>query len=60
MVTFSTPKAGDFIDYSSAGVTAETATAIRLIKEQNLVLNGRGANEVDRALSVYYDEMIAA
>ena len=60
VVTFSTPKAGDFIDYSAAGVTAETATAIRLMKEQNLVLNGRGHNEIDRALSVYYDEMIAS
>jgi hypothetical protein len=60
VLTFSTPKAGDFVDHSAAGVTAETATAIRLIKEQSLVLNGRGSNEVDRALSVYYDEMIAS
>ncbi len=58
VVSFSTPKAGDFIDQSAAGVTAETATAIRLIKEQNWVLNGRGSNEIDRALSVYYNEAI--
>jgi hypothetical protein len=60
VVNFSTAKAGDFIDRSTAGVTAETSTAIRLMKEQSLVLNGRGGNDIDRALSVYYDEVIDA
>jgi hypothetical protein len=60
VITFSTAKAGDFVDDSAAGVTAETPTTIRLIKEQSLVLNGRGSTEIDRALSVYYDEMIGS
>ena len=58
VLTFSTPKAGDFIDRSAAAVTGETPAAIRLVKEQSFCFNGGSSNNIEQALSVYYDDMI--
>lgn len=58
VITFSTSKAGDFIDRSAAGVTEETPTGIRLIKEKSFSLNGRGSTNIEQALTVYYEDMI--
>jgi hypothetical protein len=58
--SFSIPKAGDFIDSSSAAVTGDRATHIRLIKEESFHFNGHFAEKVHQALTVYYDDMIQA
>jgi hypothetical protein len=58
VMTFSVPKAGDFIDAQASAVTGELATRLRVEKEQNFRLNGMNGNRVHNALTVYYDQMI--
>ncbi len=58
VISFSVPKAGDFIDTSAASVTGESATRIRLAKEKDFHFNGAFPNQVHQALGVYYDDMI--
>lgn len=58
VVTFSIPKAGDFIDTHAASVTGERATRIRILKEQSFYLNGMGGDRVQNALTVYHDDVI--
>lgn len=58
VLSFSVPKAGDFIDASAASVTGERATRIRLTKEDSFHFNGFFAGKVHQVLSVYYDDMI--
>jgi hypothetical protein len=60
VISFSVPKAGDFIDYSAASVTGERANQIRMLKEQSFYLNGASSDKVQQVLGVYYDEMIRA
>ena len=40
ILSFSIPKAGDFIDASSASVTGERPNRIRILKEQSFYING--------------------
>lgn len=58
VLSFSLPKAGDFIDSSAAGVTGELATRIRIRKEDGFYLNGHFADKIQQVLAVYYDDMI--
>lgn len=58
VVSFSIPKAGDFIDANAASVTGECANSIRILKEQSFYLNGSFENKLYQALGVYYDDMI--
>ena len=58
VISFSVPKAGDFIDAQSAAVTGELATRMRVTKEQGFRLNGISGDRVQNALNVYYDEVI--
>jgi hypothetical protein len=58
IVSFSIPKAGDFIDASAASVTGQRANRIRIIKEQSFFMNGHFENKLQQVLSVYYDDMI--
>ncbi len=58
VVSFSIPKAGDFIDSSAASVTGERANRIRILKEQSFYINGNFENKVQQVLTVYYDDMI--
>ena len=58
-VTFSTTRAGDFIDYSAASVTGETPTTVRLHKESDqFTLGESSGSSMDQALSIYYREVI--
>ena len=59
VISFSLPKAGDFIDEQAAMVTGEMATRMRVQKEQSFHLNGMSGDRVRNALTVYYGEMIA-
>jgi nucleoid DNA-binding protein len=58
VLTFSTAKAGDYIDRSVASVTGEAATRIRAIKEEGLDLSRAPKNKYESALHVYYDDVV--
>jgi hypothetical protein len=60
VISYSLPKAGDFIDTQTAMATGELATRVRVQKEQSFQLNGFGGDRTQNILSVYYDEMIAS
>jgi hypothetical protein len=60
ILSFSIPKAGDFIDSSAASVTGERPNRIRILKEQSFYINGHFENKLQQVLSVYYDDMIQA
>jgi hypothetical protein len=58
VISFSIPKAGDFIDASAASVTGERANHIRMRKEESFNINGHFTDKLQQVLSVYYDDMI--
>jgi hypothetical protein len=58
VLSFSIPKAGDYIDSSAASVTGERANLIRITKEESFHLNGMHADKIHQVLGVYYDDMI--
>ena len=58
ILSFSVPKAGDFIDCSAAAVTGELPTRVRMTKEGAFQLNGHFPDKIHQALVVYYDDMI--
>jgi hypothetical protein len=58
VISFSVPKAGDFIDFSAASVTGERANRMRMLKEQSFHINGHFADKFQQILGVYYDDMI--
>jgi hypothetical protein len=58
VLSFSIPKAGDFIDAQSALVTGDMATRLRVQKELGFRLNGMNGSRVNNALTVYYDQVI--
>jgi hypothetical protein len=58
VVSFSIPKAGDFIDTSAASMTGERANRIRLTKEDSFHFNGFFADKIHQVIGVYYDDMI--
>jgi hypothetical protein len=58
VVSFSIPKAGDFIDSSAAGVTGERSHLVRLAKEDSFHFNGFFADKMHQVIGVYYDDMI--
>ena len=58
VISFSVPKAGDFIDLSAAQVTGERANRIRLAKEDGFHFNGYFADKMHQVISVYYEDVI--
>ena len=58
VLSFSIPKAGDFIDSNSATLTGERANRIRLAKEESFHFNGFFADKLHQVIGVYYDDMI--
>jgi hypothetical protein len=58
VISFSLPKAGDYIDAHAAAVTGETSTRMRVQKEQTFQLNGEESDRVQNALTVYHDDVI--
>jgi actin-like ATPase involved in cell morphogenesis len=57
-VTFSVPKGGDHIDSAVAAVTNENATRVKMIKEAGLDLTQTPKDKVEKALHIYYDDLI--
>ena len=60
VLSFSVPKAGDYIDSSAAAVTGERANRVRMAKEESFHFNGFHSDKIQQVLAVYYDEMIGA
>jgi hypothetical protein len=60
VLSFSIPKAGDFIDHSAASTMGELATRIRIAKETDFHFNGHYTDRVKQVLNVYYEDMISA
>lgn len=60
VLSFSVPKAGDYIDSSASTITGELSTRIRLEKEESFYINGHFSDKLHQVLNVYYDEMIRA
>jgi hypothetical protein len=58
ILSFSIPKAGDFIDASAASVLGERANRVRILKEQSFYLNGHFDDKFRQAVGVYYDDML--
>lgn len=58
VVTFSIPKAGDYIDWSAAQATGELATRVRITKESEFYFNGHKGDRVNQVLTIFYDDMI--
>jgi hypothetical protein len=58
VLSFSVPKAGDFIDMNAARISGERANRIRIAKEASFHFNGYFADKVHQVISVYYDDMI--
>ncbi len=60
VLSFSIPKAGDFIDSSAAAITGERANRIRLAKEDSFHLNGFFTDKTYQVINVYYEDMLQA
>lgn len=58
VLSFSIPKAGDYIDGSAATATGELATRVRIAKESSFHFNGHFTDKVQQVLNVYYEDMI--
>jgi hypothetical protein len=58
VLSFSIPRAGDYIDSNAAAMTGERANRVRIAKEDSFHFNGLFTDKLQQALSVYYDEMI--
>lgn len=58
VMSFSIPKAGDYIDTNAASVTGERANRVRIAKEASFHFNGFYADKLHQVLGIYYDEMI--
>jgi len=58
VMSFSIPKAGDYIDTNAASVTGELANRVRIATEDSFHFNGFHADKLLQVLGVYYDEMI--
>ncbi len=58
LVSFSIPKAGDYVDAQAALATGELAIRMRTQKEQGFELNGFSPDRMRNALTIYYDDMI--
>jgi hypothetical protein len=58
VVSFSISKAGDYIDKSVGSVTGESATRVKMIKEQSLDLTKAPKDKIEEALHIYYDDVI--
>jgi hypothetical protein len=58
VLSFSIPKAGDYIDANASSLTGERANRIRLTKEDSFHFNGFFADKAHQVIGVYYDDMI--
>lgn len=58
VLTFSVSKAGDYIDNSTAAAVGGQANRVRVIKEESLNLIDEPKNRTERALQIFYEDVI--
>jgi len=58
VLSFSIPKAGDYIDRSVASVMNMLPTEVKLVKENELDFSSGPRNRVQNALQIFYDDVI--
>jgi hypothetical protein len=58
VLSFSVPKAGDFIDLNASRLSGERANRIRLAKEDTFHFNGLFSDRVHQVIGAYYDDVI--
>jgi len=59
LISFSINKGGDYIDDAVSSVTGTVNTRVRSTKENGFDLKGTPRNDVEDALRIYYDDLIA-
>jgi hypothetical protein len=57
-IMFSIPKGGDYIDAAAGAVLAEHATRVKAIKEEGLDLSRQPRDKVEKALHIYYEDLV--
>jgi actin-like ATPase involved in cell morphogenesis len=57
-IMFSVAKGGDFIDQSAGSVLNEYSTRIKVLKEEALDLSRQPKDKVERALHIYYEDLV--
>jgi hypothetical protein len=57
-IMFSIAKGGDYIDASAGAVLAEHATRVKVIKEENLDLSRAPRDKYEKALHIYYEDLV--
>lgn len=57
-IMFSVAKGGDFIDQAVGSVIAEHATRVKVLKEETLDLSRPAKDKVERALHIYYEDLV--
>jgi hypothetical protein len=58
VISFSVPKAGDYIDIQASIATGESVNRLRVHKEEAFSLNGYSGDRLDNVLTVYHDDVI--
>jgi len=57
-IMFSITKGGDYIDQAVGSVTNEHATRVKAIKEEELDLSRAPKNNLEKALHIYYEDLV--
>jgi hypothetical protein len=55
---FSIAKGGDYIDRSVGQVVNEPSTRVKVLKEEGLDLSRAGKDKLERALAIYYEDLV--
>lgn len=57
-ILFSIPKGGDYIDQAVGAVVNEHATRVRVLKEEGVDLSRPPKDKFERAVQVYYEDLV--
>jgi hypothetical protein len=57
-IMYSLQKGGDSIDASVGAVVAESATRVKMAKEEGLDLGRPGKDKIEKALNIYYEDLV--
>jgi hypothetical protein len=57
-IMFSITKGGDYIDHSAANVLNESSTRVKVLKEETLDLSRPPKDKFEKALHIYYDDLV--
>jgi len=57
-IMFSIAKGGDYIDHAVGSVVGESATRVKVIKEEGIDLGRSPKDKVEKALHIYYEDLV--